>query len=75
MSKNLQDFELLLDQIIERNTKIAEDVAYLKGKLDENGLTGEQEQLVYDRVQAALSALSATDDATPDREEPEDPEG
>ena len=66
MAKNVEDFNLLLDQIIEKNGKIAADVAYLKGKLDDNGLTGTEEQLVYDRIQAALAALTATDDATPE---------
>lgn len=74
MAKTLDDFNALLDQIIERNGKIAADVAYLKGKLDDAGLTGTEEQEVYDRIQGALAALTVTDDLTPEPEPVPDPE-
>lgn len=74
MAKTVEDFNLLLDQIIEKNGKIAADVAYLKGKLDDAGLTGDEEQAVYDRIQTALAALTATDDLTPEPVPVPDPE-
>ncbi len=76
MAKTLTEFDELLNRIDERNAKIAADVERLWQKLDDAGLTGTEEQAIYDRITSALAALTATDDRTPEEtpEEPEEPE-